>query len=353
MVKLVIRNSYIFSEKEVTASTKSGRHGNNSLPSSLTSFCCTDNSLATFFKKSFADHFGGLIVLAATVILLATGGTAMAGSMNKYNTIKPGVIRVAIEPYMPYTAMNGNKLIGLDSDILKAAAHKLGLKIETKVTDFPGMLASVQSQRVDISIGGIAWTASRQKVGLFTDPPYYSPPAIGVHGNATYPTIASLEGKTLGTVTGYIWAPSIRDIPGAKARTYPNANGVFEDLSAGRLDAGFLDPLLIVYEQTKRPDLDIKIGYLKPPTAQQVKEHPTYKNFEPYMTAFYLPKQEPKLEKAISKQLDAMYKNGELAKLISKWGGSPKAFLTPSRGMSAQRRGVDRPQSWNAPSIAN
>ncbi len=76
---------------------------------------------------------------------------------------------------MPYTAIDNGKLVGLDSDILEAVAQKLGLKLEPKITDFTGMLASVQARRVDISIGGIAWSAARQKVGLFTDPPYYSP----------------------------------------------------------------------------------------------------------------------------------------------------------------------------------
>jgi polar amino acid transport system substrate-binding protein len=71
------------------------------------------------------------------------------------------------------------------------------------------------------------------------------------------------------------------------------------------------------------------------------------------MTAFYLPKEEPKLEQAVSEQIDAMYQNGELAKLVAKWGGDPKEFLVPSPEMAAARRGVDRPQDWNPPSIGN
>ena len=56
------------------------------------------------------------------------------------------------------------------------------------------------------------------------------------------------------------------------------------------------------------------------------------------MTSFYLPKQEPKLEKAISAQIRAMYSNGEMAKLITKWGGDPAKFLTPSPWMAALRQ---------------
>ena len=293
---------------------------------------------------------GGVVALLGVGIgLLATVQTARAEDLE---TLKPGVLQVTIEPYMPYTAMKDGKLVGLDSDILAAVADKLGLTMEVSVTDFPGMLASVQSQRADITIGGIAWSDARQKVGLFTDPPYYSPPAMAVHGSADYPDVKSLEGKDLGTVTGYVWAKSIAEVPNATAHTYPAADSVFQDLSSGRLDVGFLDPLLIIYQQKERPDMKFEVKYLTPPTADEVKAHPDYKYFQPYMTGFYLPKEAPKLAKAVSDQINAMYKDGSLSALVTKWGGDPKQFLVPSADMADQRRGVDRPADWSPPSIA-
>jgi polar amino acid transport system substrate-binding protein len=290
---------------------------------------------------------GAAGLLGLGLCLLATPA-ALADDLE---TLDPGVLQVTIEPYMPYTAMKDGQLVGLDSDILAAVAQKLGLKLEVSVTDFSGMLASVQSQRADITVGGIAWSDARRKVGLFTDPPYYSPPALAVAGSASYPDVASLEGKSLGTVTGYVWAKSITEVPDATPHTYPTANGVFDDLAAGRLDVGFLDPLLITYEQQQRPDTKIRIEYLTPPSADQVKAHPAYQYFQPYMTGFYLPMQAPKLTQAISDQIDAMYKDGSLSALVTKWGGDPKQFLVPAPDMAAQRRGVDRSDTWSPPSI--
>ncbi|AYD04563.1 transporter substrate-binding domain-containing protein [Neorhizobium sp. NCHU2750] len=300
------------------------------------------------FGKSVArglSAFAGLGLIA-----LAMGGVTTAQAED-FELIKPGTLTVTIQPYMPYTAAKDGKLVGLDSDILSAVADKLGLKIEYSVTDFAGMLGSVQSQRADITIGGIAWSAARQKAGLFTDPPYYSPPAMAVLESTNLPDVTSLEGKSLGTVTGYVWAKSIAQVPNATARNFPSADSVFADIASGRLDAGFLDPLLITYQQQQRPDMKVKIQYMAAPTAEQIKAHPDYKYFEPYMTSFYMPKQAVKLEKAISAQIDAMYKDGSLAALVTKWGGDPKQFLTPSADMAAQRQGVDRPADWVAPSI--
>lgn len=290
---------------------------------------------------------GGLVVAVS-----GCGGTAEAtGAARQLDTIDPGVMHVAAESYMPYTAISGSKIVGLDGEILQYIADRLHLKIEPQLTDFNGMLGGVQSHRDDITIGGVAWAKDRASQGLFTDPPYYSPPAMGVASGKHYSTIADLSGARLGTVTGYVWVKSIQEIPGSKLGAYPSALGVFDDLASGRLDVGFLDPLLIVYYKKQRPDRPMQTEYLTPPTAQQLKQHPDYEYFAPYQTGFYIPKQEPKLERAISKEIRAMYANGEMAKLISKWGGDPKRFLTPSPGMAAARRGVDRPSDWTPPSI--
>ena len=275
-----------------------------------------------------------------------SAGTAALG------TITPGVLKVAVEPYAPYTTVKDGKIVGLDGDIINHAAKKLGLKVVPDVTDFAGMLAGVQSRRDDITVGGVAWTAERQKQGLFTDPPYYSPPAMAVRSGKAYSTVDDLKGLSLGTVTGYVWVKSIQAVPGAELHSYPNANGVFDDLGAGRIDVGFLDPLLIIAAQKARPELKIQTEYLTPPTAAQVKAKPAYAYFRPYQTGFYLPKQATKLEKAISAQIDAMYANGELAKLITKWGGDPQQFLVPASDVATARRGVDRPAGWTPPSIA-
>ncbi len=292
----------------------------------------------------------GVIVALITITALAGCGSDKPVA-NSYNTIEPGVLKVAVQPYMPYTAVRGQDLVGIDSEILQAVAKKLNLKLEPQVTDFSGMLGNVQARRVDISIGGIAWSKERQAQGLFTDPPYYSPPAMAVHGDKQYATVANLEGLPLGTVTGYVWVKSIEAIPGAKLHAYPDAQGVFNDLSAGRIQVGFLDPLLIIYTQQKRPDMRFSTRYLTAPTDDEVKKQAAYEYLRPYMTSFYIPKEEPKLEQAVSQAIRGMYANGEMAALIKKYGGDAQQFLKPSPWMAQQRRGVDRPAGWQPPSL--
>ena len=295
----------------------------------------------------------GLLAGAVLLALAACGSEEATGKAKGLDTLEPGIIRVAVQPYAPYTSVEEGKLNGLDSEILEAAAKNLDLKVEPQVTDFNGMLGGVQSHRVDMSIGGIAWSADRQKEGLFTDPAYYSPPAMAVHGDETYRTVADLEGKDLGTVTGYVWVKSIKAISGAKLHAYPDANGVFNDLSSGRVQVGFLDPLIIIDAKEKRPDMDFSTQYLTPPTAAEIKATPELEYLAPYQVAFYVAKQAPKLEAAISKEIAKMYASGELTDLIKKYGGEPDQFLKPTPEMSTSRQGVDRPKDWKAPGAAS
>jgi polar amino acid transport system substrate-binding protein len=303
-------------------------------------------------RRRIAGLVGALT--AGLLVLTACSGedaAPVSETAAALDTIEPGVLKVAVQPYAPYTSVAGDKLTGLDSDVLNAVAEKLGLKIEPEVTDFAGMLAGVQSRRVDITIGGVAWTADRQKQGLFTDPPYYSPPAMAVRSGETYKTIDDFQGLDLGTVEGYVWVKSIQAVPGAKLHAYPDGNGVFDDLGAGRIKVGFLDPLLIIAAQKERPELKIETQYLTPPTDEQVKAKPAYEYFRPYMTSFYLPKESPKLEQAISAEIRKMYESGEMTKLIEQYGGAPDEFLKPSEDMAATRRGVDRPADWQPPTL--
>ncbi len=298
------------------------------------------------------------LVLAACLPVAACASTAAStnsggstGSASNLGTITPGTITVAIEPYMPYTAEQNGKLIGLDSEIFNYIAQQLHQKINVQVTNFAGMLSGVQTRRVDVAIGGIAWSKSRAAVGLFTDPPYYSPVALAEKNGENITTIAGLQGKSVGTVTGYIFVDAIRQIPGATMHAYQDAPSAFTDLADGRVNALVIDTLLVIYQAKQGAGQGLTSDYLTPPSAADVKAHPGYSAFEPYMTGFYIPKQEPALRDAMDRVIRQMYANGEMTKLLTKWGAKPDLFLKPSPDMAQQRQAVDRPASWTPPSM--
>jgi ABC-type amino acid transport substrate-binding protein len=256
---------------------------------------------------------------------------------------------------MPYINEQHGKLTGLDGDIFNAIARQLHLKVVPVLTDFPSQLSNVQTRRVDIGIGDIAWRDVRAKAGLFTDPPYYSPTILAEAPGLHLTTIEQLSGHTLGTVSDFVYIPALKAIPHAKVRIYPIIQDVFADLSDGRLDVGVVDPLTVVYTHLKRPDLNFHPVTLTPPTASQVARQPAYGLLDPFMSGYYLPFQERHFEVVLNQIIRDMYKSGVLSQIVRKWGGDPQVMLKPPRQMigafTRERRAVDRGSSWQPPSI--
>jgi polar amino acid transport system substrate-binding protein len=306
-------------------------------------------------RMLFGSRGMAALAMAGALVLAGCANKATTqsptGASADLDTIDKGVIKVAIEPYMPYTDVKDGKMVGLDAEILQEAAANLGLKVEHNVTDFKGMLGGVQSHRNDITIGGVGWGKERAEKGLFTDPVYYSPPAMAVVGDKSYKTVDDLKGKKVGTVTGYVWEKSIKAVDGVEAKVYQDAATFFNDLGTGRIDVGFIDPLLVTYQAQLKPDTKFRLVYFTPPTEAQIAAKPEFKDFRQIQIAFYVAKEAPKLEKALNAQIDKMYQNGKLAAMVKKWGGDPDAFCKPASYLTSLRQGVDRPADWVPPSI--
>ncbi|GGM03458.1 substrate-binding periplasmic protein [Dactylosporangium sucinum] len=280
-------------------------------------------------------------------------GAAPAGcTPADVDTVERGKITVGTFAYLPYIGLTGGKLDGLDGEILAEAAKNLCLGVVARESDWDGVLGNVQSHRVDLGIGGIGWGKERSQKGLFTDPVYYSPPAIAVVGDAKYATVEDFKGKNVGTISGYLWEKAIKATAGiGAAKTYPDAVSMFSDLNNGRLDVGFIDPLVIPYEAKKNPSSKFKISYFAEPTDAQVAAAPDLINYRQLQISFYLAKEAPKLEAALNAEIRKMYSNGKLQELITKYGGDPGQFLKPATYQARLRAGVDRDAGWTPPTI--
>jgi polar amino acid transport system substrate-binding protein len=288
----------------------------------------------------------------------ATGSSADSGApdattsnaVNDLGTLKPGVIQVAVEPYMPYTGKVKGKIVGLDIDLLQHAADALHQKLTFTLTDLAGTIAATTSHRVDMTLGSLTWTPARAKVGRLTDPTYYSPPAALVRNGTHLSSISDFSGKGIGVETGSNFAEAIADVPGVQAKNYAGVADGLLDLQSGRIAAYLTDPLVAAYAAKQSATKGLELDYYAPPTADDLKQHPLYANFAPYQVAMFLNKDEAKLEEALNKQIAANYGDGTLDAAIKKWGGNPDDFNTPASLFSTQRQGVDRPDSWQAPS---
>lgn len=295
-----------------------------------------------------------LAASAALVVSLAgcaSSGDEASGSdstTSGINTVEDGKLIVTFGPYMPYSGEEDGKAVGLDGDMINEIADRLGLEVEIAVTDFAGMLSGVQTHRADVAIGTINWTEDRAASGLYTDDTYYNPPVIGGPEGTDYKTISDLEGKKIGTVTGYSFVDAIPEIDGAEAVLFPRMEDVVEAFAGGRVDAILLDPLVVTYTSQQRPDIKLKTNYLEAPTPDQIKEKPGLSALLPAITALY--SGDESVEQALTEQIRAMYADGTMDKLIESVGGDPDEYLEAPVEVTDRRIGVDREEDWTPPS---
>ena len=143
------------------------------------------------------------------------------------------MLRVAAQSYMPYSAIKGSSRSSAST--ARSCTHvadRLGLEDRAELTDFDGMLGGVQSRRVDITVGGVAWTeGARRSRGCSPTRRTTRRRRWACASGKHYETVEDLQGQRLGTVTGYVWVKSIQAVPGAKLGAYPSALGVFDDLA--------------------------------------------------------------------------------------------------------------------------
>lgn len=298
-----------------------------------------------------------MAALATSAMLVASlagcSGTERENSENGassgINTVEDGKLIVTFGPYMPYSGEEDGVAVGLDGDMINEIADRLDLDVEVAVTDFAGMLSGVQTHRADVAIGTINWTEDRASSGLYTDDTYYNPPVIGGPEGTDYKSISDLEGKKIGTVTGYSFVDAIPEIDGAEAVLFPRMEDVVEAFAGGRVDAILLDPLVVTYTAQQRPDIKLKTNYLEAPTPEEIKAKPGLSALLPAITALYAG--DESVERALTEQIRAMYADGTMDKLIEGVGGDPDEYLEAPTEVTDRRIGVDRDETWTPPSV--
>lgn len=293
---------------------------------------------------------------AVAVMLLASAcgssDNSSAGS-NDYGTVNSGVLTIGLfTGYAPYVNMVGGKCEGLDCDIVTEIADALNLKLDFKVMSFEAELQAVQQGRVDVGIGEVSWTAERSKVGILTDPVYYSSAALIQKPGNGIATIDQMKGKQVGTITGYNWVQALKKIEGVSVKQYTTGDAVYSDVSNGRLQTGIIDALADQYVRKTRPDLKFDSLPIKV-TAADIKAQPANATFLQNQQVFFLNKKGDKLAKAMNAQILKMHAQGKVTAILRKHGvEDPSVFMTAAPESSKNRQGIDRPDDWKAPSEA-
>ena len=169
------------------------------------------------------------------------------GSSSK-TSVKELVVATNAEfPPFEFVSQNGivGKYDGIDIEIMKEVAEKLGRKLVISDMEFDSVIPSVASGKADIAVAGMTVTDDRKANVDFTETYFTALQTILVKkDNTTVTNVKSLTGKTVGVATGYTGDLDLSKVEKSENITikrYTNGLDAAQDLKNGKLDAVVID----------------------------------------------------------------------------------------------------------------
>lgn len=249
---------------------------------------------------------GSLGVVLGSAML----GQAVAGDQLQ-NIQKNGSFSVGVEgTYPPFSFQDENgKLTGFEVEFAQALAKQLGVKVKIQETKWDGMLAALDSKRLDVVINQVTISEERKKKYDFSQP--YTVSGIQAltqkKNEGKFEKPADLAGKKVGMGLGTNYEQWLREnVPQAIVKTYDDDPTKYQDLRIGRIDAILVDRLAALELIKKTNDTLVLAG-------------PAFSRQE---AGIALRKGEPELLAAINQAIDKLRADGTLKALSNKYFGA-------------------------------
>jgi ABC-type amino acid transport substrate-binding protein len=287
-----------------------------------------------FIRKSRAA-----VLLASLITTFALSTQATAQSLE---TVEKGSFTIAFTGDMPGTGYQDGVMVGYDGEILQRVADTLKLKVKPALMEWSGTIASVQSKRVDVMAGTMGWTEQRAKIMTLSDPIHYFKNGITQTEKNNWSKLKDLEGKKVGTITGFSFIPELRKISGLQLALYDTSDAAVRDLLAGRIDAVIGDPPVMQYAISRNPQWHIKFNAF----TDASPDFPLLTGLGQVVFGFN--KESPELVKAVNAEIAKLWKTCDLRKIGKTYGLVQDVWFVPV-GQNP-RAGVDRAADWKLPS---
>ncbi|WP_152096313.1 ABC transporter substrate-binding protein [Rhizobium dioscoreae] len=275
--------------------------------------------------------------------LLAGGSLSVFSSMVRAEELaEAGKLTVAFTGDMPGSGWQDGKLIGYDGEIMQRIADKLGLKVQPALMEWSGTIASVQSGRVDVMLGTMGWTQKRTEIMSLSQPIHYFKNGIMQSTKTNWDKLSDLQGKKVGTITGFSFVPELKKIGGLQLSLYDTADAAVRDLIAGRIDAVIGDPPVVSYAIKQNPQWNMHFLAF-------TDSNPNY----PLLTGlgqvvYGFNKKNDDLRQQVDAIINDMWKTCEMKSIGERYGLSDDVWYTPNG--ENFRAGVDRPADYKLPS---
>ena len=180
------------------------------------------------------------IMLAVLMVMACFTGCATKGKTLQQVKDAGKLVMATSPDFPPFESLEGDKVVGIEADILTIVAEKLGVELVIEQIDFDSVLNGMQAAKYDVGASGITVTPDREKNMLFTKPYYEAAQAIVVKEGSTIASKADLDGKKISAQT----ATTAEDFcmkNGYDVSSFQANADAQAALTAGKVDAWVID----------------------------------------------------------------------------------------------------------------
>ena len=182
-----------------------------------------------------------LIALILALVVCLTMAACGSKGKSLEDIQKAGKLVVATSPdFPPFEYLDGDKVVGIEVEILQMIADELGVQLVIEQMDFDSVLPGVQSGKYDVGMSGITITDKRKKNADFTQPYFLASQAIVVLADSNISGKADLAGKKISVQTGTTADEYCRG-EGYEVFAYQANNDACSALTSGKVDAWVVD----------------------------------------------------------------------------------------------------------------
>jgi polar amino acid transport system substrate-binding protein len=202
----------------------------------------------------------------ASSLLTACGGATAHVSQTsgaKYHLVSPGQLIVATYSSGPPVLYPepGGKLAGVDGDFLTRFAADQHLRLVPYETTFASVILAVEEGKADVGTY-YYYTPTRAQHVYYTYPFMAETASLYTLKGFPYSGPASLMGKKVATVIGFVWAPYLQKVFGSNAVLYPDAAAAETALLSGQVQ-GYVNSEVAIDDPVLSKARNVEIHTLK------------------------------------------------------------------------------------------
>ena len=200
--------------------------------------------------------------------------------------------------FPPYEFLREQDVVGIDVEICRAVAQKLGRGFQSETVDFDSIIPAVISGKADLAAAGITVTEDRKKIVDFSIPYVKTGIVVISRKSSPFTEVAQLKGRRIGVQGGTTSETYVLKQLGQEPARTRSPDEAVADLKSGRNDFVITDADPAKNIVKDEPDLQAS-GLI---TSEEY--------------AIAIRKGQPELLKAINETIIELKANGKLAKWI-------------------------------------